>query len=76
MSVISNARWILLSQAIRTGIQMVGLFVLSRLLPPSEYGLMAMAWVVVSFAYLLRDMGTGAAEIGRASCRERVLAGV
>lgn len=63
MSVISNARWILLSQGVRTGIQMVGLVVLSRLLPPSEYGLMAMASVVINFAYLLRDMGTGAAVI-------------
>lgn len=70
MSVISNARWILLSQGIRTGIQMVGLVVLSRLLPPSEYGLMAMASVVINFAYLLRDMGTGAAVIQKEKLTE------
>lgn len=70
MSVISNARWILLSQGIRTGIQLVGLVVMSRLLPPSEYGLMAMAWVVISFAYMLRDMGTGAAVIQKEKLNE------
>jgi O-antigen/teichoic acid export membrane protein len=63
MSAVSNARWILLSQATRIGIQMVGLVVLSRLLPPAEYGLMAMASVVINFAYLLRDMGTAAAVV-------------
>ncbi|NYE62155.1 PST family polysaccharide transporter [Duganella sp. 1224] len=63
MSAISNARWILISQGARTLLQLTSLTVLSRLLPPSEYGLMAMATVVINFANLLRDMGTAAAVV-------------
>lgn len=63
MSAMSNARWLTLSQAARILLQLVSLFILSRLLQPSEYGLLAMATVAVNFAYLLRDMGTGAAVV-------------
>jgi O-antigen/teichoic acid export membrane protein len=63
MSAMSNARWLTLSQAARIVLQLVSLFILSRLLQPSEYGLLAMATVAVNFAYLLRDMGTAAAVV-------------
>ena len=63
MSAMSNARWLTLSQAARILLQLVSLFILSRLLQPSEYGLLAMATVAVNFAYLLRDMGTAAAVV-------------
>ena len=72
MSSISNARWILLSQATRTVIQLSSLVVLSRLLSPAEYGLMAMSTVVINFAYLLRDMGTAAAVIQRETLTDDV----
>ncbi|MFJ3058460.1 MOP flippase family protein [Herbaspirillum sp. NPDC087042] len=62
-SAMSNARWLTLSQMVRIALQMVSIFILSRLLAPSEYGLLAMATVAVNFASLLRDMGTGAAVI-------------
>lgn len=70
MSAVSNARWIAISQASRIGIQLIGLVVLARLLPPAEYGLMAMATVVINFAYLLRDMGTAAAVIQKENLTE------
>lgn len=70
MSAISNARWILASQASRIGFQLVGLIVLARLLPPSDYGLMAMATVVINFANLLRDMGTAAAVVQKENLTE------
>lgn len=72
MSSISNARWILLSQATRTVIQLFSLVVLSRLLTPAEYGLLAMSTVVINFVYLLRDMGTAAAVIQRETLTEDV----
>lgn len=62
-SAMSNARWLTLSQAVRISLQMVSILILSRLLAPAEYGLLAMATVAVNFASLLRDMGTGAAVI-------------
>lgn len=70
MSAISNARWILISQGGRTVLQLTSLIVLSRLLAPSEYGLMAMATVVINFATLLRDMGTAAAVVQKQNLTE------
>ncbi|MER3724127.1 oligosaccharide flippase family protein, partial [Klebsiella pneumoniae] len=39
--------------------------ILERLIPPSEYGIMAMALVVINFGLLIRDLGTAAAIIQR-----------
>ncbi|NMM27753.1 MAG: lipopolysaccharide biosynthesis protein [Glaciimonas sp.] len=63
MSIISNARWVALSQAARVVSQLVSMTVLARLLAPEAYGLMALAAIVTNLAYLFRDMGTAAAVI-------------
>lgn len=70
MSAMSNARWLTLAQAARIVLQLVSLVILSRLLPPSEYGLLAMATVAMNFAYLLRDMGTAAAIVQKEDLTE------
>ncbi|MEO8003688.1 MAG: MOP flippase family protein [Betaproteobacteria bacterium] len=59
----ANARWVALSQAARILSQLASVALLSRLLQPEDYGLMAMAMVVSNCAYLFRDMGTAAAII-------------
>jgi O-antigen/teichoic acid export membrane protein len=46
-------------------IQLLALAVLSRLLPPADFGLLALATVVTTYASLLRDMGTAAAIVQR-----------
>lgn len=63
MSALSNAKWITLSQMGKVFTQLMSMFVLARLLPPSEFGLMAMALVVINFSLLIRDLGTSAAII-------------
>jgi O-antigen/teichoic acid export membrane protein len=63
----SNTRWVALSQGARVASQLVSMTVLARLLPPSAYGLMALAAIVTNLAYLFRDMGTGAALIQAAA---------
>jgi PST family polysaccharide transporter len=63
VSALSNARWIGISQAVRVLLQIAGLLVLSRLLKPSDYGLVAMATIVTNLANVLRDLGTSAAVI-------------
>jgi O-antigen/teichoic acid export membrane protein len=60
---ISNVRWVSISQVGRLVIQLIGISILARLLAPSDYGLLAMATVVTTFASLFRDMGTSAALI-------------
>jgi len=48
---------------VKIGSQLVNMLVLTRLIAPSEYGLMAMAGIATNLAMLLRDMGTAAAII-------------
>lgn len=66
MSAAANARWIALTQVVKIASQLVNMFVLTRLIAPSEYGLMAMAGVATNLAFVLRDMGTAAAIIQKA----------
>lgn len=66
MSAAANARWIALTQVVKILSQLVNMFVLTRLIAPSEYGLMAMAGVATNLAFVLRDMGTAAAIIQKA----------
>jgi PST family polysaccharide transporter len=61
----SGVLWSGVSQAGRVLIQTAALVVLSRLLPPTDFGLLAMAGVVTTFVNLLRDMGTASAVIQR-----------
>jgi PST family polysaccharide transporter len=62
VSAAANARWIALTQVVKIASQLVNMFVLTRLIAPSEYGLMAMAGVATNLAFVLRDMGTAAAQ--------------
>lgn len=57
--------WAALSQVGRQALQLGGLIVLARLLPPQDFGVMSLATVVIGFVALFRDMGTGAALIQR-----------
>lgn len=72
-SAASNARWTGFSQAAKIFVQLGSLVILARLLPPNDYGLMAMASVVVNFAMLLRDMGTSAAIIQRNELKDETI---
>ena len=50
-------------QGIKFVVQIGSLVILARLLTPQDYGLMAMAWVVVSAAEVVRDFGLSAAAV-------------
>lgn len=65
MSLLNNVKWVALSQVVKVGLQLISLTVLTRLLAPTEYGLMAMATVVINFTMIIRDLGTAAAIIQR-----------
>jgi PST family polysaccharide transporter len=57
--------WISAAQAFKIVFQLLSIAILARLLPPEDYGIMAMASVVVNFAMLFRDMGLSAAVVQR-----------
>lgn len=58
-----NLRWVAVGQAGRIGLQLAALLVLSRLLPPSDFGLAALVAAVCNFAFLWRDLGTATALV-------------
>jgi O-antigen/teichoic acid export membrane protein len=67
MSLVSSVRWVAVSQIARVASQLMSTAVLARLLPPSSYGLMAIAMTVTNLAYMVRDLGTTTAII---QCKE------
>ena len=76
MSALSNARWLILIQGYKISLQLVAMAVLTRLLPPSDYGLMAMAWTAANFASLLKDLGTSSAIIQKKDLTEQTKSAV
>ncbi len=57
-------------------VQIGGLLVLARLLPPADFGLLAMAGAITTFAGVVRDMGTGSAVIQNRDLDDKVLSAV
>lgn len=53
----------LTGQGLRIVVQVVGVVVLSRLLAPADYGLLAMTTAVVGVADIFRDMGLSSAAV-------------
>lgn len=73
MSVSSNIRWVGISQALRIFLQFFSVWIFSRLLLPSDFGILAMASIITNFATLFRDMGSSAALIQRAELTQRLV---
>ncbi|MGY0575830.1 lipopolysaccharide biosynthesis protein [Bradyrhizobium sp. RDM12] len=73
ISAVSNVKWAAASQIGRVAIQLTSLVIIARLLPASDFGLLAMANVVTNFAMIIRDMGTGAAVIQTAVLSDKLL---
>ncbi len=69
----SGIVWAFVSQGGRIVLQLALVAVLSRILPPEDFGLLAMATVVTVLASLIRDMGTAAAVIQTASLSQEML---
>ncbi|MCE0428619.1 hypothetical protein LVW25_27640, partial [Klebsiella pneumoniae] len=43
MSLFNNAKWVAISQVVKVLVQLINIVYLARLIPPGEYGIMAMA---------------------------------
>jgi PST family polysaccharide transporter len=74
--VASSAAW---TAGARIGLQACALIstaVVARLIPPSAYGLLAMAQVVTNFIIIFRDLGIKSAVIQRRAIDERILSSV
>jgi O-antigen/teichoic acid export membrane protein len=65
MSILNNVKWVGLGQAVKIFSQLIAIFYLTRLIAPAEYGLLAMASVVINLANIFNDLGTASAVIQR-----------
>lgn len=68
-----NARWVAIAQVSKIGTQLIGLFIFSRLLGATEYGLMALAMTVINFSSVLLDLGTASAIIQKDEVKPALL---
>ncbi|MEZ2697013.1 lipopolysaccharide biosynthesis protein [Hafnia alvei] len=76
MSIFNNLKWNAVSQIFKILTQVISMVYLARLIPPAEYGIMAMATVITNFALLFRDLGTSAAIIQKENLDESVITAV
>lgn len=61
----------LVGQGAKFAVQLTGLAVLSRLLSPADFGLVAMVTVIISIADLFRDFGLSTAAIQAENLNDR-----
>lgn len=64
-SLLSGFGWSGLAEVAKVVIQLTGIVVLTRLLPPTDFGIIALATVFTAFASLIQDFGTSAALVQR-----------
>lgn len=69
----SAAQWRLASSILQGGLQFGVGVLLARLLSPVDFGIVALAFVVVEFATLVADLGVGPALVQRDELSERHL---
>ena len=73
ISKVANIHWVGLSQLGRLVLQLGSVAIFSRILAPAEFGIIAMAMVVMAFANLFQNMGTSAAVIQRGAATKKLL---
>lgn len=72
----SGVKWNFASQAGQQATQLLTTVILARLLMPAEFGLVAMATVVIGFVGIFKDLGTSAAIIQNREVTEDLLSSV
>ncbi len=72
----SGIKWSTIAQIGRQGTQLVTTVILARLLPPSDFGLMGMAMVVIGFIGIFKDLGTSAAIIQKKQISKTLLSSI
>jgi len=72
----SGVKWSSISQVGRQSIQLITTIILTRLLAPSDFGLVGMGAVVTGFVTLFHDLGTSAAVIQKEVVSEVFLSSI
>ena len=74
--VVSGIKWLAVSQVGRQAAQLIITVILARLLSASDFGLLAMAMVVIGFINIFKDLGTSAAVIRQKDLSDSLLSSV
>lgn len=74
--VVSGIKWTSMSTFGRRILALLANIILARLLAPADFGLVAMAAVVLGFIDIFKDLGTGAALIQRKDVNEGLLSSI
>ncbi|MGO8732929.1 MAG: MOP flippase family protein [Terriglobia bacterium] len=72
-SILSSIKWTGVSQVGRQGLQYGTFIVLARALTSEQFGIVAMAMVVVNFLEIFKDLGTSSAIVQRVEVTPRLL---
>jgi O-antigen/teichoic acid export membrane protein len=75
-SAVAGIKWTSLSHITGRAVALVSSIVLARLLAPGDFGLAAMAMVVIGFVDLFSDLGTTAAVVQRQDVSDEMLSTV
>ena len=62
---IKGVKWTSLSQVVKQLSQYITTLILAAILSPSDFGIMAIALIVISFLEIFKDLGTSSAIIQR-----------
>lgn len=72
----NSIKWSGFSQFGRQFFQIITSIILARLLLPEDFGLIGMAFIVIGFLNIFKDLGTSAAIIQKENISERLLSSV
>ncbi len=72
-AVISGVKWTSVSHVVGRALSLATSVLLARLLAPSDFGLIAMAMVIVGFVDLFSSLGTSAAVIQKETLSSELL---
>lgn len=75
-AVISGVKWTSISTMIRRILGLLANIVFARLLEPGDFGLVAMAGVMLGFIEIFKDLGTGTALIREKTLSEQLVSSV
>ncbi len=72
----NSIKWSGFSQFGRQGFQIITSIILARLLLPEDFGLVGMAFIIIGFLNILKDLGTSAAIIQKGDVEDKLLSSV
>lgn len=73
MSLLNSIKWIAYAELFKIFVQIANILVLTQYVEPDEYGLMAIALVVVNFGVLLKDQGISKALIQKEKLNDELI---